>query len=187
MNDELTQGLLEALKKNLPEMQVKAVEERLKEYDNLEKKLRESQQMTEYLGHALTKKEDEIKNLHTECDGLSESLDQYQKREEELKKRELACEAKERNWEMKKLQIKLEASQELNKKMFNLTSQVFHSPVYQSTHDGFMTVRNQYGGYDQIPFQQTSRFEAQVPVNHKHSMEGDNSTNTIGVTGLITQ
>lgn len=187
MNDKLTQGLLEALKKNLPEMQVKAVEERLKEYDVLRNKLEESERLEKYYRQTLTEKDDEIEKLHTECDGLSESLGHYEKREEELKNRELSCEAKERNWEMEKLQIKLEASQELNKNMFNLTSQVFHSPVYQSSHNGFMTVRNQYGGYDQVPFQQTTRIETPIPTNHKHVMDGNNSTNTHGTTGLITQ
>lgn len=187
MNDELTQGILEALKKNLPEMQVKAVEERLKEYGVLRNKLEESERLEKYYRQTLTEKDDEIEKLHTECDGLFESLGQYEKREEELKKRELACEVKERNWEMEKLQIKLEASQELNKNMFNLTSQAFQSPVYQSSHNGFMTVRNQYGGYDQVPFQQTTRVETSVPTNHTHILDGNNSTNTHGATGLITQ
>lgn len=187
MNEDLNQSLLEALKKSLPEMQVKAVEERLKEYDVLGKKLEESKQLTDYLRRTLTEKESENLKLHTECDGLSESLGQYEKIEEELKNRELSCEAKERNWEVEKLQIKLEASQELNKNMFNLTSQVFHSPVYQSTHNGFMTIRNQHGGYDQVPFQQASRLEASTPTNHRHMMDGNNSSNTQGVTGPITQ
>lgn len=127
MNDELTQGLLEALKKNLPEMQVKAVEERLKEFCVLRNKLEESERLEKYYRQTLTEKDDEIEKLHIECDGLSESLGQYEKREEELKKRELACEVKERNWEMEKLQIKLEAAEALNRNIFNLTSHVFSS------------------------------------------------------------
>lgn len=132
MNDELTKGLLEVLKKNLPEMQVKAVEERLKEYDVQGSKLEELERLVKHYRLTLTEKYDEIEKLHTECDGLSESLDQYEKREEELKKRELVCEAKERNWEMEKLQIKLEAAETLNQNIFNLTSHVFSSCQHTS-------------------------------------------------------
>ena len=185
MNDDLNQSLLEALKQTLPEMQVKAVEERLKEYNGLKKKLNESEQLVKYYGQTLTEKDNEIEKLHTECDGLSESLGLFEKREEQLKARELDCEAKERNWEMERLQIKLEASQELNQNMFNLTSQVFQSPVYQSTQSGMMTVRNGYNGYDQIPFNQISRVEVVPPAGHKHCMDGNNSTKTQGCTGNV--
>lgn len=185
MNDDLNQSLLEALKKSLPEMQVKAVEERLKEYDGLKKKLDESERLEKYYRQTLTEKDNEIEKLHTECDGLSESLGLFEKREGQLKARELDCEAKERNWEMEKLQIKLEASQELNKNMFNLTSQVFRSPVYQSTQSGMMTVRNSYNGYDQVPFNQISRVETVSPSDHKHIMDSNNSTHTQGYTGPV--
>lgn len=63
MNDDLNQSLLEALKKTLPEMQVKAVEERLKEYNGLKKKLNESEQLVKYYGQTLTEKDNEIENF----------------------------------------------------------------------------------------------------------------------------
>lgn len=50
-------------KKNLPEMQVKAVEERLKEYDGLKKKLEESERLEKYYRQTLTEKIMKLKSF----------------------------------------------------------------------------------------------------------------------------
>lgn len=66
-------------------MQVKAVEERLKEYDGLKKKLEESERLEKYYRQTLTEKDNEIEKLHTECDGLSESLGLFEKERSNLR------------------------------------------------------------------------------------------------------
>ncbi|WP_455621604.1 hypothetical protein [Parabacteroides sp.] len=183
--DELSNGLIEALKQNLPEMQVKAVTNRLKEYDELKGKLERSELLVKSHLQSLEFKETEINELKDNLNKLNERISDFMKREESLKERELACETKERNWDKESLQIQLESQEKLNSTMFNLISQVFHSPVYQTSQQGFMNIRNNYNGMDRVPFEQIIRQEAVTPVDHKHIMNGNNSTNTQGSTGPV--
>lgn len=185
--DELSNGLIEVLKQNLPEMQVKAVTERLKEYDELKGKLERSELLVKSHLQSLEFKETEIKELKENLDKLNEHISDFMKQEESLKERELACETKERNWDKERLQIQLEAQEKLNSTMFNLTSQVFHSPVYQTSQQGFMTIRNKYGNIECVSYEQITRQEAVPSTNHRHIMDNNNSTNTLGYTGPVVE
>ena len=72
--DELSNGLIEVLKQNLPEMQVKAVTERLKEYDELKGKLERSELLVKSHLQSLEFKETEIKELKENLDKLNEHI-----------------------------------------------------------------------------------------------------------------
>lgn len=185
--EDLSQSLIEALKSSLPEMQVKAVVERLKEYGEIKKKIESSENLNKYYQEENSKLNEQICELQKSNSELSKDVEGWINREKELVNRELTCESKERNWELEKTKIQLDAQKEINAELFNVTSQVFHSPVYQTTQNGFVGLRNPFGGYDQVPFEQITRNECVAPVNHTHIMDGNNSGNIQGRTGHISQ
>lgn len=177
--DNLQNDLLELLQKSLPAAQVGVIKDRLIQADELEAKVKSLNKDIELNKSYTSSLFSEKRDLEKKVEELQSQVNECKLKEECLVEREKLCLQKELNWAVIERDIKLEAADRVISTMFNLTSQVFHSPVFQTEQKGMISVPTQYGGAVMQPFDMITRCEQKVPFDHAHT-HGVGMSNTTG-------
>jgi hypothetical protein len=138
-----------AVAKALPKTQADLLQKRLKEADEMEANNRELHAQAKKDEKQILKLTEDNRELLKHQKESVELRDLVKAREEAVTKRELDCEAKERNHEMDKLKIRLEMSERGRADIFNLTDSVFRNRTVQtSVHTNSYSPMTHSGNYD---------------------------------------
>lgn len=172
MND-LETRIKEVLSQALPAMQVESVVSQLQHCKELEVNVKQLQEN-------LVTKEKRIASLEASVNELSKVKDEYESRESDLLAREaevkaknLDIETRERNIKLELANLRLELEVKRNDDLFNLTSQVFRSPVIHQS--GQMSVIDSFGNYRNMPFEQTTMQQDENIPMHRHALAPDSN------------
>lgn len=169
--NEFESKIREVLSNALPAMQVETVCEQLKRLPQLEKELAETKNSLKLFQDSNFEKSNTISGLEAIIAEWESKEESIKVREQAIKEKELDLETRERNIKLELANLRLELEVKRNDDLYNLTSQVFHSPMFKQS--GFTSIVDNYGNQRNIPFEQvTHQADQNIPM-HRHALAPD--------------
>lgn len=170
MDNDLQKQIQDLIKASLPVAQAQAFADFFEDHKKLAK---EHELLTaNYL--RITEERDrfskEMKEASTTINGMTQLAETLNRKDDDLKNREIAVEERERKSDNEILKLQLQCEKEKVSLQASCLNTVFASPVYRTYVNGGKMVPNNYGGADMRSF--NSMEENTTVIDHIHSIPG---------------
>lgn len=133
MEAKMNEELLSILKKYIPEQSIGLIKDELIAAEQLRKDKKELEYKLEVRETEMITLNNRISVLESDNNRLLERDKSVTKLAEEVAARELACDKRERNWELELIKKDLQCEKDKQSNLAWITSLVFASPIYRQT------------------------------------------------------